>query len=500
MPTATPRDTLVTEPPDVIPSPSADVGQPDYGLPFVPDIDFAVKDPALIVQEVIADYETSFNTLTGIAKTLAPGDPVRLFLLVVCHWLSHQRTIIDFTGKMNLLKYAHDQYLDNLAALYGQRAMRLQAQAALTTLQFTLAAPLAFTAIIPKGTQCQAPNNVVFQTLADGIIPASTGPGLPSVSVAAQAVTAGTLGNNFAPGQINSIINWNQPFGVNVSNTTLTAGGSDAETDDHYRYRIWLAIESFSIAGPHDAYEFWALSANPDIVQCVVYSAPDIAGEVWLYPLMKGGVLPTTDILNAVQAICSAKDKRPVTDFVTAKLATVVPFQLNMDYYVLQDNAVLLDTIKAGVDQAVADWLLWQRSAISRDINCDELVKRCLEAGAKRVVINSPSPSFQEMEYNQLAVCDPTAPGADQSFTDGVNTAGTPTWGSATANFVSSDIGLTITGTNIPPSTTIIAVISPTQCTLSKNTVAGTGSTGLAFTIHARLLNVIVNFAGLEDI
>src|SRR5262252_6769884 len=145
-------------------------GAPEYGLDYVPDIDFAVKDPTVIQSEVIADYQSAFKTLTGIAKNLAPGDPVRLHLLVVCHWLSHQRTLIDFTGKQNLLKYSHDDYLDNLGALYGPRALRLQPQPALCTLRFTLAAPISFDATVPKGTLCQAPNNVVFVTQAEGII------------------------------------------------------------------------------------------------------------------------------------------------------------------------------------------------------------------------------------------------------------------------------------------------------------------------------------------
>lgn len=376
---------------------------PNYGLPFVPDINFAEKDPAVIVSEVVADYEQSFAALTGLAKRLAPGDPVRLFLLVVCHWLSHQRTIIDFAGKQNLLKYARDEWLDNLGALYGERALRLQAQKAVTTLRFTLTAPLAFGVSIPAGTLCQAPNGVVFETTAAGAIPSIS----TFVDVPAQATVAGALGNGFAAGQVNAVINWNQPFGITVANTTITSGGSDAEPDEQYRYRLWLAIESFSTCGPREAYEFWALSAHPDIIQCVVHSAPEIAGEVWLYPLMRGGVLPTSDILALVQASCAPDTRRPVTDYVTAKLAVEFEFTLELTYYVLRDNEVLLGSIQAGVQQAVADWLLWQRSAISRDLNGDELIRRCLEAGAKRVVIASPSPAFQVMDYNQLAVHDP---------------------------------------------------------------------------------------------
>ena len=382
-----------------------DPGTPQYGLPWVPEMDFAVKDPAIIATEVIADYQAAFLLLTGIAKTLAPGDPVRLHLLVVCHWLSQQRVIIDFTGKQNLLKYAHDEYLDNLAALHGQRALRQQASAALTTLRFSLAAPLSFTATIPKGTYCQAPNAVVFQTLVDAVIPATSTD--LSVDVPGQAMIEGVVGNGFAPGQIRGVINWNQPYDITVENTIVSAGGSDAETDEQYRYRIWLAIESYSTCGPRDAYEFWALSAHPDIIQAVVHSAPAIAGEVWIYPLLRDGQIPTQPILDLVLAKCSADTVRPVTDFVKVFAPSEFVYTLNMDYYILEDNEVLLETIQANVQKAVADWIQWERSYVSRDIIGNELVRRCLEAGAKRIVINSPSPSFQVMQYNQLAVHDP---------------------------------------------------------------------------------------------
>jgi phage-related baseplate assembly protein len=387
-------------PDDTSPVTEATPDAPEYGLPWVPDMDFAVKDPAVIQNEVILDYESAFKTLTGIAKKLAPADPVRLHLLVVCYWLSQQRAIIDFTGKQNLLKYAREEYLDNLAALHGTRTLRLQAQPAMATLRFTLSAALAFEVTIPVGTRCQAPNAVEFATLADGIIPA----GQLTIDVLAEATVAGVIGNGFSAGQINSIINWNQPFGVNVTNPEETADGSDAETDDQYRYRIWLAIESYSTCGPRDAYEFWALSAHPDIIQVVVHSAPEIAGEVWLYPLMKGGELPTQEILDLVEQTCAVNTRRPVTDFVTAKFAVEHEYTLNVDYYVLKENDRLFDTIQLNVNQAVADWIVWQRSQISRDINGDELAKRCLQAGAKRIVINSPNPSFQVLAYNELAV------------------------------------------------------------------------------------------------
>jgi len=81
----------------------------------------------------------------------------------------------------------------------------------------------------------------------------------------------------------------------------------------------------------------------------------------------------------------------------------------------LQSNEVLLAQIQANVQQAVTDWILWQHSYISRDIIVDELRKRCLEAGAKRIVVRQPTPDFQIMQYNQLAVCT-TVPPAGINF------------------------------------------------------------------------------------
>ena len=419
---------------------------PQYGVNLVPDIDFAVKDPTVIEGEVVAAYEQAFKTLTGIAKALAPADPVRLHLLAVCAWLSHQRVIIDFTGKMNLLKYAHDSYLDNLAALHGDRALRLQSAPAKVTLQFTLTTPLAFDATIPAGTQC-ASGNVLFATDKALVI----GSGSVVGTVGATAVAAGSTGNGYLPGQINFVISWNQPWSITVTNTNISSGGADLETDEQYRYRIWLAIESYSTCGPHDAYESWALSADPSIIQAVVYSAPAIAGEVWIYPLCAGGTLPTPAILQAVLASCSATNRRPVSDYVSVFAPTVVSYTVNVDYWILTSNQVLLTSIQADVEAAVMAWIQWQRSYVSRDINGDELIKRCLEAGAKRIVINKPTPNFQVMAYNQLAACDPNSPNADQSFTDGANVLGTPNYSSASAKFNQNDVGLSITARTYQP-------------------------------------------------
>ena len=70
------------------------------------------------------------------------------------------------------------------------------------------------------------------------------------------------------------------------------------------------------------------------------------------------------------------------------------------------------------------------------------------------------------------------------SFSDGVSTSGSAIYTSVTADFVSGDVGKTITGTNIPAATTILSVTSPTQITLSANATAS--GSALSFTIVSR--------------
>jgi phage-related baseplate assembly protein len=383
----------------------------DYppSLAHLPDVDFAIKDAGLVKTEVIRDYEAAYLTLTGVAKVLAPADPIRMFLLTIAQQISHERVVIDQGCKMNLLKYSRGGYLDNVVGLYGPRMDRLPAAPAVTVLEFTLTATLSFEVVIAPGAAAMTINDIVFATDNPITIPAGQRTG----SSPATCQTPGRVGNGYVPGQVSNLNNWNQPYGVNVRNITETVGGSEPEADDRYRYRGWLAPESFSTCGCEDAYRYWALQAHPDIIQCVVYSAPEIAGEAHLYPLLRGGQIPTQEILDLVLAMCNPKDKRPTTDYVTAYFPNTVEYKVHVEFWVLQDNLIPIDQIIAAVNQAVDDWILWTRGAIGGDIIPDELIRRVIAAGAKRVAgpgSGSPGPytpilpTYQFLNYNQLGI------------------------------------------------------------------------------------------------
>jgi len=356
-------------------------------LNSLPDITFAEKDSKLVESEIISTYES----LAG--RTLAPGDPVRIFLLALASIIIQQRALIDFSAKQNLLAYASGDYLDHIGALLGVE--RIAAKPAVTTIRFSLSEQRQAATPIPANTRVRAESgDIVFATIKYAEVPA----GALFIDVNAQCQTAGEAGNGFLPGQIKRLMD-PIPYVASAVNITETTGGLDIESDESLRERIRLVPESFSTAGPYRAYEYWALTAHQDIADVAVYSPTP--GQVNICPLLKGGQLPSQEILDAVEAICSADNKRPLTDYVYVHAPTVVNYSINFTYYIRKDDASLISNIQSAVEDATAQFKAWQKEKLGRDINPSELTRRIINAGAKRVQITQPI--FVKLEQYQVA-------------------------------------------------------------------------------------------------
>ncbi|HXB10651.1 MAG TPA: baseplate J/gp47 family protein [Bacteroidia bacterium] len=354
----------------------------DFDLSIVPDVDFAVKDASLIQSQVIHDYEQYFYLITQINKTLGRADPVRLFLLSIIYQLVNQRVITDYTGKQNLIKYAEDEALDNIGARWGPtRGRRLPAQSATCTLRWTLAIPLTFDAVVPYNCIAQTGSGIQFATVRQVIIPA----GQISAEVTANAIQVGERGNGFLAGQVNQIVSTNVPYLTAVTNTDATHSGRERESNDRFRMRIWMAPESFSVAGPYGAYEYWTATANSAITDVSVWSAPEVAGQVFLYFLMENGRLPTDAEREQVLDFVGADDIRPLTDWVKAELPQVVDVNLACTYWIEEEKKLFESQIRLAVETAYDQFLFWQRAEIGRDINPSEAIRMLMNAGSKRV-------------------------------------------------------------------------------------------------------------------
>lgn len=348
----------------------------------------------LIIVDVEAkktSYINEFEAASG--RTLGTADPMRLFLITLAGIVSAHETVINNTAAQMFSQTATGGNLDYHG--YDVLTDRLEASAAVTTLQFTLSASLAFNVVIPAGTRATAGSDYVFATDKALTILAGNVTG----SVSATCTVSGAFANGLVVGQINEIVD---PVGYvqSVVNTSATSGGADVESDDNYRERIRIALESFTVAGPEGAYIYHAKSAHQDIADVsVVMSEP---GTVTIYPLLTDGILPTTEILDLVAAACSATDVRPLTDNVVVAIPEQVEYTVSLTYYISESNEQLQTSIDAAVKAAVNEYTLWQASKLGRNINDSELIRQVIAAGASRVALASPT--FTAVAANQQAV------------------------------------------------------------------------------------------------
>lgn len=353
------------------------------------EIQFCDCDANNIKTNIIKAYEQ----IAG--RTLAQADPVRLFLEAMAAIIIQQREIIDHSAKMNLLHYSTGDYLDHIGYLVG--CIRREAAHASTTMEITLSAPIARPVTIPKGTRIgNEGGSIVFATDDSVTILA----GNTTATVSATAVHEGADSNNYLPGEIKAIID-RVAYVSSMVNTTTTEGGADRENDEDYRARIRLAPESFSTAGPSGAYEYWVKTASTLITDVAVVSP--VPGEVNIYPLLEGGNLPGTELIKKIEKVLS-DDVRPLTDKVLVLPPETVTYDIDVSYYIDEANQASENTINEAVQQAVNDYILWQKAKLGRDINPSQLIHSMMQAGAKRVIVTSPE--FAEINDNTVAISD----------------------------------------------------------------------------------------------
>lgn len=353
----------------------------------LPDITFARGDPQEIDIAVVATVEQL------LGRKLERADPLRIFLRGVELLILQLRLLIDEVGKQNLLYYAKGTNLDHIGNLTG--CERLPATAAKTTLSIELSSPRDTTTIIYMGTRVTADGEYFF-ALADNAIIAA---GETSTTCAAVCTQKGAAGNGYVAGEIKRIVDV-QPFVNSIVNITTSEGGADLEDDEHYRARIRESVEGFTCAGSTGSYAYHAKSTSALISDVAVVSPSP--GIVNVYILLNGGALPADELIQAVYGKLSAKDVRPLTDYVNVYAATQVSYDLDLRYWISRDNVTMAREIQAAADKAVADYVTWQAAKIGRDLNPTELIYRLMAAGVKRVEITSPE--FTTIDNTSVAI------------------------------------------------------------------------------------------------
>jgi len=356
-------------------------------------------DVAQVAAAFISEYEGDFFQITRIAKTLAPGDPVRILLLRMAARESQYRVLLNYGFQQNFILSAVGINLDAIGSNYGSLGARLPASSASTTIQFSITTPLNIAFSIPLNTTISGSSsttNIVFQTTQVVTLPA----GATSVLVPAVCTQAGVIGNGYAVGQLNTLLNWSLPYIVTVTNTTTTQGGADAEADDAYAYRLSLVPGAFSVAGSYQAYQYWAFTSNVAVSSAsIVGPNGDVngnppntaAGYVNVYILLQGGQIPSPSVLAQIQGFLSAATIRPLGDVVTVLAPTVVNYNVVGTYWIDPANQNMATQIQAQVAAVLPEFNTYTSADIGRTINPEHLGQMIMEAGASDYQLTQPT-------------------------------------------------------------------------------------------------------------
>jgi len=338
---------------------------------------------------VNADPETMVETLTTkyediTQRTVHPASPEKLFIQWVAAAMVLLAEQINFAGNQNIPSKAVGTGLDNLAEIFFMQE-RPQAKPATVTLQFTISEAQSTSILVPVGTRVTtADQKIVFDTDENVYVPA----GETTVTVTATCETAGTAGNGYVPGQLNTAVDLFDYYS-GVTNITMTDGGSDTATDDEFYDLLLLGQDAYTSAGARGAYEYYAKLVSTEIRDVVVNSP--VPCVVHIYAVMDDGSLASSEIKAAILAACNDEDIRPLTDQVSVEDAEEVSYDIRLTYYMSRDSTESAATIQANVEEAVQNYIAWQNARIGRDINPSKLNQMIIAAGAKRTVITSPT-------------------------------------------------------------------------------------------------------------
>lgn len=342
-------------------------------------IQFVHEDANQIIAECKQYYEKLLN------RQIAPADIEMLLINGLAYREMLIRSGINETARQSLVSFSRGAALEYLGELVG--VSRLPASGALCTIRFQLVEGHNGVTI-PETLRVQSMDGqVIFQTVESKMIPAGT----YTASLLCSCTTPGAIGNGYATNTINIILD-PQAFISTAQNTEITSGGSDEETDNDLRERIKLAPASFSVAGPIDAYKFFAKSAHSSIVDVAVTSP--VPGQVNIYPLLDGGLLPSSEILDAVQTICNADKIRPLTDTVITGTPVISNYSIEVELTLLTTavNQQVINDVTSSLNNFVTS----RKNRLGLDVVRNRIASLCmLEGKVYNVNVVNPASNIE---------------------------------------------------------------------------------------------------------
>lgn len=333
---------------------------------------FVERDPAVIMAESKAKLEEL------LGRELQPAQVEQLIL----NFVVFRETLLvnRFNAGMRqmLYQFSTAPILDYIAGLVAVE--RLPAASAGCTVRFTLVAGHG-SVLIPEGTRVSSSDGVaIFRTVDDAVIAPTT----MTIELAVLADVAGKVGNGYAIGTINKILD---PLAfVSRWRISTSRAEGDVESDEQLRERIKLAPSQYSSAGSRSSYKFYAKSANAMITDVSV-SSP-VPGTVLIVPLTEVDETPA-QVITDVYDVCSAENVRPLTDTVIVSAPEREDYAITVDV-VLYDGADAA-TERESISSALEEYATAKREKLGLDIIRSHIAQTCRLANVYDVTVVAPA-------------------------------------------------------------------------------------------------------------
>ncbi len=379
-------------------------------------------NPQTILKEMLGLLEGNYKT------KIYEGDQRYIFISSLAYIVAVERVKANLAFNQNFLSEAYGIALDQKGI--DLNTPRLGVSYAEVICKFTLSKEQEMDYKIPQGTRVSTITNQTFATVSDLIILRG---GLEGV-IKCQSINAGSIYNDIDIGFINKFVDV-LPYVQSVTNINKSSGGADSEEDDAYRERLKIAEAQYSTAGSILSYRYLTLKSDanisdvlittpepgvveirpvlrsgelpteiiinrirdtfskeknyPNTTKDVLITTPE-PGVVEIRPVLRSGELPTEIIINRIRDTFSKEKNYPNTTKLNILIPDVFNYGIELDYYIKNADKVNEKEIQKRVEDAIEDFIYYQKTNINIYLNPDDLRKRILNAGAYMVNIKSP--------------------------------------------------------------------------------------------------------------
>ena len=342
--------------------------------------------------------EDWFNTLKDIyeelsGETLKPSSAIYMILSATAYVVLVITKSFNFAYQNMWLKTCDE----DTAELYGDEKdlTRDEAEASRMTVKFTRVSNLENEQSIPMGSRV-AYNDYTFQTVATY----KFGIGNNTVECEVECTLEGSETNGIEAGKTLTIID-SIPHVNEVKNISISSGGSDQESLENFKEKIRKFPESYSCAGTRGAYDYFTRKADSSISD--VYITNKSAGVTEIFILLKGGIIPSDEMVSKVKNYVSQDDIRAFNDLIEVSKPTEHEYTVDFDFYIPRTKETSSISIQNAITEAITSYTEELANSLGGSINPDAIRTIAVNQGAKRTILREPS--YTQLEKKFVPKC-----------------------------------------------------------------------------------------------